>query len=113
MSAGLPSTRGKASPWAGVGLLSWSVPPVLAGRRGPAAFPRLVGDGARAARGGLGRDHLQGSGPGTSPRSAGPQRREEAQEQEAPSVEGHYPHVRVVALIACGTRALPGAAVGP
>jgi hypothetical protein len=28
-------------------------------------------------------------------------------------VEGHYPHVRVVALIACGTRALLGAAIGP
>jgi hypothetical protein len=26
---------------------------------------------------------------------------------------GHYPHVRVVALIACGTRALLGAAIGP
>jgi hypothetical protein len=32
---------------------------------------------------------------------------------KAPPVEGHYPHVRVVALIACGTRALLGAAVGP
>jgi hypothetical protein len=32
---------------------------------------------------------------------------------KAPPVEGHYPHVRVVALIACGTRALPGAAIGP
>jgi hypothetical protein len=33
--------------------------------------------------------------------------------ENAPPVEGHYPHVRVVALIACGTRALPGAAIGP
>src|ERR1035438_7543181 len=32
---------------------------------------------------------------------------------KAPPVEGHYPHVRVVALIACGTRALLGAAIGP
>ena len=32
---------------------------------------------------------------------------------KAPSVEGHYPHLRVVALIACGTRALLGAAIGP
>ena len=31
MPAGLPSTRGKAQPWAGAGLLSWFVPPVLAG----------------------------------------------------------------------------------
>jgi Insertion element 4 transposase N-terminal len=29
--AGLPSARGKAPPWAGAGLLSWFVPPVLAG----------------------------------------------------------------------------------
>jgi hypothetical protein len=33
--------------------------------------------------------------------------------KKAPSVEGHYPHLRVVALIACGTRALLGAAIGP
>jgi hypothetical protein len=32
---------------------------------------------------------------------------------KAPPVEGHYPHVRVVALIACGTGALLGAAIGP
>lgn len=32
---------------------------------------------------------------------------------KAPPVQGHYPHVRVVTLIACGTRALLGAAVGP
>jgi hypothetical protein len=32
---------------------------------------------------------------------------------KAPSVEGHYPHLRVVALIACGTRTLLGAAIGP
>jgi Insertion element 4 transposase N-terminal/Transposase DDE domain len=32
---------------------------------------------------------------------------------KAPSAEGHYPHLRVVALIACGTRAPPGAAIGP
>jgi hypothetical protein len=32
---------------------------------------------------------------------------------KAPPVQGHYPHVRVAALIACGTRALPGAAIGP
>jgi hypothetical protein len=32
---------------------------------------------------------------------------------KAPPVQGHYPHLRVVALIACGTRALLGAAVGP
>ena len=32
---------------------------------------------------------------------------------KAPPVEGHYPHARVVALIACGTRALLGAAIGP
>jgi Transposase DDE domain len=32
---------------------------------------------------------------------------------KAPPVEGHDPHVRVVALIACGTRALLGAATGP
>jgi hypothetical protein len=31
----------------------------------------------------------------------------------APPGEGHYPQMRVVALIACGTRALPGAAIGP
>jgi hypothetical protein len=31
MPAGLPSTRGKALPWAGAGLVSWFVPPVLAG----------------------------------------------------------------------------------
>jgi hypothetical protein len=31
MPAGLPSTRGKALPWAGAGVLSWFVPPVLAG----------------------------------------------------------------------------------
>src|ERR1039458_10567730 len=30
MPAWLPSTRGKAPPWAGAGLLSWFVPPVLA-----------------------------------------------------------------------------------
>jgi hypothetical protein len=33
--------------------------------------------------------------------------------KKASSVEGHYPHLRVVALIACGTRALLGAAIGP
>ena len=33
--------------------------------------------------------------------------------KKAPSVEGHCPHLRVVALIACGTRALLGAAIGP
>jgi hypothetical protein len=33
--------------------------------------------------------------------------------KKAPPVEGHYPHLRVVALIACGTRALLGAAIGP
>ena len=33
--------------------------------------------------------------------------------KKAPSVQGHYPHLRVVALIACGTRALLGAAIGP
>jgi hypothetical protein len=33
--------------------------------------------------------------------------------KKAPSVEGHYPHLRVVAPIACGTRALLGAAIGP
>jgi hypothetical protein len=32
---------------------------------------------------------------------------------KAPPREGHYPQVRVVALIACGTRALLGAALGP
>ena len=32
---------------------------------------------------------------------------------KAPPGEGHYPQMRVVALIACGTRALPGAAIGP
>jgi hypothetical protein len=32
---------------------------------------------------------------------------------KAPPVEGHYPQMRVVALIACGTRALLGAAIGP
>ncbi len=34
-------------------------------------------------------------------------------EGKASSVQGHYPHLRVVALIACGTRALLGAAIGP
>src|SRR5580693_5999472 len=34
MPAGLPSTRGKALPWAGAGVLSWFVPPVLAGEGG-------------------------------------------------------------------------------
>jgi hypothetical protein len=33
--------------------------------------------------------------------------------EKAPPREGRYPQMRVVALIACGTRALPGAAVGP
>ena len=32
---------------------------------------------------------------------------------KAPPGEGHYPQMRVVALIACGTRALLGAAAGP
>jgi hypothetical protein len=32
---------------------------------------------------------------------------------KAPPREGHYPQMRVVALIACGTRALLGAAIGP
>ena len=32
---------------------------------------------------------------------------------KAPPGEGHYPQMRVVALIACGTRALLGAAIGP
>jgi hypothetical protein len=32
---------------------------------------------------------------------------------KAPPQEGHYPQMRVVALIACGTRALLGAAIGP
>jgi hypothetical protein len=32
---------------------------------------------------------------------------------KAPPAEGHYPQMRVVALIACGTRALLGAAIGP
>ena len=32
---------------------------------------------------------------------------------KAPPSEGHYPQMRVVALIACGTRALLGAAIGP
>ena len=41
-------------------------------------------------------------------------RREEREGREgAASVEGHYPQLRVVALIACGTRALLGAAIGP
>jgi hypothetical protein len=34
-------------------------------------------------------------------------------DQKAPPGEGHYPQMRVVALIACGTRALLGAAIGP
>lgn len=32
---------------------------------------------------------------------------------KAPPQEGHYPQMRVVALIACGTRALLGAAIAP
>jgi hypothetical protein len=32
---------------------------------------------------------------------------------KAPPGQGHYPQMRVVALIACGTRALLGAAIGP
>jgi hypothetical protein len=36
-----------------------------------------------------------------------------AKDGKAPPGEGHYPQMRVVALIACGTRALLGAAVGP
>jgi DDE family transposase len=32
---------------------------------------------------------------------------------KAPPGEGHYPQMRVVALVACGTRALLGAAIGP
>jgi Transposase DDE domain/Insertion element 4 transposase N-terminal len=34
-------------------------------------------------------------------------------DEKAPPGEGHYPQMRVVALIACGTRALLGAAIGP
>src|SRR5580698_4996967 len=36
-----------------------------------------------------------------------------AKDGKAPPGEGHYPQMRVVALIACGTRALLGAAIGP
>ena len=36
-----------------------------------------------------------------------------AKDGKAPPGEGHYPQMRVVALIACGTRALPGATIGP
>jgi len=36
-----------------------------------------------------------------------------AKDGTAPPGEGHYPQMRVVALIACGTRALLGAAIGP
>jgi hypothetical protein len=206
MHAGLPSMRGKAPPWAGAGLLSWFVPPVLAGevareaaaerdaalaaagekvpRRRDRLLPpwlavyftlalcllarlpyqdalrSLAGDGAAglsvpastaltAARRRLGdrplellfwrvagvllpsrdswatvRGLLVVAWDGTTlkapaspeniaafgrPRGGG----KKPGGGKAPPVEGHYPHVRVVALIACGTRALPGAAIGP
>ena len=206
MPAVLPSTRGKAQPWAGAGLLSWFVPPVLAAevareaaaerdavlaaaggkvpRRRARLLPpwlavyftlalcllaclpyqdalrSLAGDGAAglavpastaltAARRRLGdrplellfwrvagvllpsrdpwatvRGLLVVAWDGTTlkapaspeniaafgrPRGGG----RKPGGGKAPPVEGHYPHVRVVALIACGTRALLGAAIGP
>jgi hypothetical protein len=206
MPAGLPSTRGKTRTWAGAGLLSWFVPPVLAGevareaaaerdavlaaagskvpRRRARLLPpwlavyftlalcllarlpyqdalrSLAGDAAAglpvpastaltAARRRLGerplellfwrvagvllpsrdpwarvRGLLVVAWDGTTlkapaspeniaafgrPRGGG----KKPGGGKAPPVEGHYPHVRVVALIACGTRALLGAAAGP
>jgi hypothetical protein len=204
MPAGLPSTRGKALPWAGAGLLSWFVPPVMAGevareaaaerdaalaaagekvpRRRARLLPpwlavyftlalcllaglpyqdalrSLAGDGASglgmpastaltAARRRLGERPLEllfqrVAGvllPSRDPWAAvrgllvvawdgttlkvpaspeniaafGRPRGGSGKPGGGKAVEGHYPQVRVVALIACGTRALLGAAIGP
>jgi len=197
MPAGLPSTRGKALPWAGAGLLAWFVPPVLAGevareaaaerdaalaaagekvpRRRARLLPpwlavyftlalcllaslpyqdalrSLAGDGAAglavpastaltAARRRLGerplellfwrvagillpsrdpwatvRGLLVVAWDGTTLKAPASPENIAAfgRPRGGKAAEGHYPHLRVVSLIACGTRALLGAAVGP